>query len=778
MSLRLRNASEQPFEVASVVVGFSWRDHGVASHRFLRHGWQSWSYTGTAELDAGGVPEFPSGSWLRGMHHGTGEEPADRRGWWESDLVSVVGASPSGPCCCVGALERGHSFGVVYARPSGQSGQDVQIEVELRVDAAVDPGESRELESLRVELGTDATALLERFADELGRNNAARTAHSFVAGWCSWYHFFHDVTEQDILRNLEALANDRDGLPVDVVQIDDGYQHAIGDWLETNSKFPRGLAPLAREIRAAGFTAGLWTAPFNAVPESRFASEHPDWLLEHEGAPFRGLLHPEWSADAAVYVLDTSRAEVLAHLEGVFSELVGMGFQYLKLDFLYSVAMKCTSSDPRVSRAERLRRGLEAIRRGAGEEAFLLGCGCPLGAAVGIVDGMRIGPDVAPHWDFDPTRAIPGLEPAMPSTRSALRSVLARSWMHRRLWLNDPDCLMARATDTALSRDERESLAGAIAATGGMLVFSDDVPLLAREDRELIRETRAVAEAVDALGVPGTARVPNLLAHEIAQQVVATGPEADYAFALNAGDAPASLAFGSDSIELPAHASAFDVRRHAFKLAVFCDFDGTFSVQDVGSTLAKRHAGPERDAMWASYERGELEPWDYNMEILDGLACPLGVVREFLETVELDPGARDLVDWCASHRVPFRIVSDGFDSNLNRLQTIHRLRFAQHANHLHYDDGVWRIRAGGRDAECGCGTGTCKRARIEALRAFAPDATIVHIGNGRVSDTCGALAADVAFAKDSLADELDRRGATYTRYATLHDVIGQLEKLL
>jgi len=213
-------------------------------------------------------------------------------------------------------------------------------------------------------------------------------------------------------------------------------------------------------------------------------------------------------------------------------------------------------------------------------------------------------------------------------------------------------------------------------------------------------------------------------------------------------------------------------------LAVFCDFDGTFSVQDVGSTLAARHAGPRRPALWARFERGEITAWDYNVEVLDGLDLPADGLEEFLQTVELDPGARDLLRWCEAHRVPFRILSDGFDLNLNRLQEIHGIRFAYDANHLHYEKDRWRIRAGSPNPECECGTGVCKAAALDEFRTKHPDATLVHIGNGRVSDTCGALAADLAFAKDSLAVELEQRGAPFERFESLRDVIPVLEQIL
>jgi 2,3-diketo-5-methylthio-1-phosphopentane phosphatase len=232
------------------------------------------------------------------------------------------------------------------------------------------------------------------------------------------------------------------------------------------------------------------------------------------------------------------------------------------------------------------------------------------------------------------------------------------------------------------------------------------------------------------------------------------------------------------SISLAPHASTLIRVTRKFSLAVFCDFDGTFSVQDVGSTLAERHDEPLRPGAWKRYLSGELSAWDYTLEILDGIKIPLPEVDVFLHTVDLDPGAIDLVDWCRAQKVPFRILSDGFDYNLNRLQKIHDVRFAFDANQLRFDAGAWRIHASARNADCECGTGNCKRRRIEALRERVPEATLVHIGNGRVSDTCGALAADVVFAKDSLALVLTKRGVHYEPYDTLHDVIARLEKLL
>jgi 2,3-diketo-5-methylthio-1-phosphopentane phosphatase len=212
-------------------------------------------------------------------------------------------------------------------------------------------------------------------------------------------------------------------------------------------------------------------------------------------------------------------------------------------------------------------------------------------------------------------------------------------------------------------------------------------------------------------------------------------------------------------------------------LAVFCDFDGTFAIQDIGSTLARRHLGERRIELWDGYEAGEYTAWQYNRLLLDGFQLPEDELEAFLQTVELDPGARRLLAWCADRGVPFRILSDGFDYNLDRLQAIHGLAFSYTANLLHYEEGCWRITAGYPNAECQCGTGVCKRSMIDLYRAANPTAFCVHIGDGRVSDLCGALAADHVFAKGTLAKALDERAAIYTPFSTLDDVVEALASL-
>ena len=114
---------------------------------------------------------------------------------------------------------------------------------------------------------------------------------------------------------------------------------------------------------------------------------------------------------------------------------------------------------------------------------------------------MRIGPDVAPAWAPDERNAIPGLESTAPATRNAVRNILSRTWMHRRLWLNDPDCLMARTRETDLTPAER---AAEVSARLYAILEAYDDSMAAELARELERLDWTIGEEGEEWGIsPG-----------------------------------------------------------------------------------------------------------------------------------------------------------------------------------------------------------------------------------------------------------------------------------
>jgi alpha-galactosidase len=151
----------------------------------------------------------------------------------------------------------------------------------------------------------------------------------------------------------------------------------------------------------------------------------------------------------------------------------------LKLDFLYAAALPGRRKDPTLSRAQALRTALEAIREAAGTGTFLLGCACPLGPAIGLVDAMRVGADTARDWlpVFKGRSMFLKKEKGFPSARNACHNAITRAALHRRWWINDPDCLLLRP-ETNLTLAEVQTIASVIAMTGGSLMLSDHLPEL------------------------------------------------------------------------------------------------------------------------------------------------------------------------------------------------------------------------------------------------------------------------------------------------------------
>jgi alpha-galactosidase len=371
------------------------------------------------------------------------------------------------------------------------------------------------LEPLAVLDGGAVEDVLESYARLVKRANRVRINPWDPVGWCSWYHYFGRLGWPDVLENLEVASRDRRAFPFEVFQVDDGYETEIGDWETPKPGYP-DLAGLAEAITGKGYRAGIWTAPFSAAETSELYAKHPDWMVAEGGKPkpcYRG-----WGK--AIYALDTTHPEVKAWLHETIAALRKAGFSYLKIDFLFAAAMPGVRHK-RVTPIQAYREGLRTIRGAAGKD-FILACGAPLLPSVGLVDGMRIGEDTAPYWKTKPS-AFQG-----PNAYFALRNALMRQFMHRAFWLNDPDCLLLRGTETELSKNERELYALAAGSLDNTVVVSDKLALLGPEEKALLRR------ALSLRG--GRSRVTGLLGDEGNTIEVRGGPAGGTRYGVNLSD--------------------------------------------------------------------------------------------------------------------------------------------------------------------------------------------------------------------------------------------------
>jgi alpha-galactosidase len=444
LQIELANASSRPLAVQSfrlegrVALGRSSR-----RWRFYKQAWQHWSETKT----------------VVGPYALTEDAAAST-----SDLVGLVSDATSGRSVLLGFATAGDQLSQVRLAAAAR-----RLTVLSYADSVtVQPGERLASERLLADVSGPPLESLARYGQALGRCMGARSWSHVPTGWCSWYYYWWNIDEEKILANLAFLSDHRRELPVEYVQIDDGYQGGIGDWTTVNEKFPHGLAWLAQRIHEKGLKAGLWLAPFMVGARSALYRDHPDWVVRSpQGEPVIALNN--WGQDC--YGLDCTHPDAQAWLRKTIETVSSdWGFDYLKLDFLFGATMDGVRHDPQATRSQAYRRGVEILRRAAGKR-LLMACIAPVGATIGLFEACRIGPDVAPAWRMP----WPGAPPCAPGTENALRTSIARYWMHGNLWANDPDCLLVRDSENALTLDETRFLATIIALSGGMVFLSDDM---------------------------------------------------------------------------------------------------------------------------------------------------------------------------------------------------------------------------------------------------------------------------------------------------------------
>lgn len=330
-------------------------------------------------------------------------------------------------------------------------------------------------ERLRFAFGHDENKLLDDFAKRWGKLMKAKTSNHVPNGWCSWYFYFSKVTEKDIVENISFISENHQDFPLEYVQIDDGYQAALGDWLTTKPEFPQGVKFLAQTIAEHNLKPGIWLAPFLVEERSELYLQHPDWMVHDQDGNIPLIMN--WRGCKAC-VLDGSNPNVQKYFVKLFKTLADFGFVYAKLDFLaHAISIpNARYYDASATRIQVLRQGLKAIRRGFGNDNFILGCTVQLGATVGIVDAERIGTDITPYWGREPDFQ------ESPTVPHVCRNIINRRYQHQRLWLNDPDVHIARRDNNELNDQEIQLWTTALWLVGGLTLLSDNFKTL-DEDR-------------------------------------------------------------------------------------------------------------------------------------------------------------------------------------------------------------------------------------------------------------------------------------------------------
>ena len=307
---------------------------------------------------------------------------------------------------------------------------------------------SRTSQWVIVSQGPDANSLMKDYTERVRAfHNIIEPEKNAPSVYCTWYYHADNYNENIFKGDIAQFKKEH--LPFDVFLIDECWD--MNDWgdFESNDKFPDGMKWVAEQINSAGYIAGIWTAPYLLDQGSDLAKNHPEWLLKNS----KGILCTFKMNNLDHNILDLTYPGACDYLEEQFRKISrDWGYKYFKFDFMRSVFIDTDQQfyDKTATSLEAYRKGLEAIRRGVGKDAYISVCGGHYGASLGIADTQRSGSDVKSQWD----------ETELPKYRQNI----LRTWMAG-LWHVDPDAMMVRRQEVANPDDKRNLTTG---------LFTDD----------------------------------------------------------------------------------------------------------------------------------------------------------------------------------------------------------------------------------------------------------------------------------------------------------------
>ena len=489
---------QQLTATADVVVGgFNFYGHLTLPEspdrlRWHKNGYDSWTFAGVTELS----PSDPSLPVIQHAYQPVGNNYdyfADRKqlSWW----TAAMRGPENKPGLAAGALDTALFKTYFTGHFSTAAGNWIITATSgtPRDHKSIVKGQTLRLDPIMLQITPDPVQGLIDFAERYAADHPMPAWDGFEPkGWATWYDYYGDVTEDDLLANCEEMARNYNGFVV--CQLDDGYIRHWGDWFETNDRFPSGLADLATQIAAMTdddgnhLVPGLWMAPLMADKDSQLITDHPDWFVRDENGDYLK------TGDAIVKkkrVLDITHPDARAWLTDTLAQIVDLGWVYLKLDFLFAGAAEGVRYDNSFTALEAYRLAMETIAEAVGENVYLLASGQPFLPTAGYFHAARTSSDIC---------GAPIDAPLYFMTRNIARYNAARFFTQGILFDNDPDQLLVRLP---LSDAQANLALASNVLLGGNLWLGDALIDLPEERADLIRSNlTATLENIDGMPIP------------------------------------------------------------------------------------------------------------------------------------------------------------------------------------------------------------------------------------------------------------------------------------
>lgn len=196
---------------------------------------------------------------------------------------------------------------------------------------------------------------------------------------------------------------------------------------------------------------------------------------------------------------------------------------------------------------------------------------------------------------------------------------------------------------------------------------------------------------------------------------------------------------------------------------VFCDFDGTITEQETFVAVLKRFVPELATVLIPKIYALELTLREGAMKMLE--AMPSSVYPEIIEfsaSQPLRPGLPEFLDFLEAQAIPFVVITGGLKGMVEAaipelLSQIH----AVYGNEINTEGAHFKVHSPALgDTEL--------VSKVDIMKRYPAQQTIV-IGDS-VTDLKMALAGDVVFARDRLAEYLGDRDVAYHPWDDFHDI--------
>jgi 2,3-diketo-5-methylthio-1-phosphopentane phosphatase len=222
----------------------------------------------------------------------------------------------------------------------------------------------------------------------------------------------------------------------------------------------------------------------------------------------------------------------------------------------------------------------------------------------------------------------------------------------------------------------------------------------------------------------------------------------------------------------------------SMKPIIFCDFDGTITLQDTTDAILEAFADPawqKVEERWVAGSIGSRECLREQMSLVRATEEELG---RLVDSIPVDPYFLEFARDCTDLGFPFHVVSDGFDWVIHR--TFQRpemngngavKKFKMSASSLQIWGSYMITTFPHGSVHCTHGCATCKPILME--REAKGSSPVVFIGDGN-SDRFAAAYADIVFARKSmpLMKYCEEQNIPCIPYESFADVRPELNQFL